>query len=195
MAQGQPKRDTVGKHIFWAYATLGCVEAAVVNGMRVNYGIRARQFKKYINGDWKMRSFFDDVSEALTNADYCCYCGELIERPHMDHLIPKIKKGPDHANNLVPACRSCNSSKGGKDLLIWTRDKQAQGDEHFFPSLRILRRYIKLAARHCDRHRYMDIAYPLAENLDLPFALDRLPTSVSRHYPPLGKVRLRAEPR
>lgn len=195
MARGQPKRDTVGKHIFWTYATLGCVEAAVAKGTRVNYGIRSSQFKEYISGDRKMRSFFDDVSETLIRAGYCCYCGKQIKRPHIDHLIPRVRNGPDHANNLVPACRSCNSSKGGKDLLVWTRDRRAQGDEIFFPSLRILRRYIKLIARYCDRHQYIDIAYPLAEDLDLPFALDQLPTSASKHYPPLDKVRLRAESR
>lgn len=36
-----------------------------------------------------------------------------------DHLVPKAEGGPDGAQNYLPLCRSCNSSKGKRDLLEW----------------------------------------------------------------------------
>lgn len=53
----------------------------------------------------------------------CAYCGAPAEE--MDHLVP-ISKGGDHtAENVVPACFSCNRSKSGKWPDDWLRE-QAQ---------------------------------------------------------------------
>jgi 5-methylcytosine-specific restriction endonuclease McrA len=51
----------------------------------------------------------------------CCYCGErLVKRSATeDHVIPLVKGGTDLINNIVPACRSCNSSKQDQDLIKW----------------------------------------------------------------------------
>lgn len=46
----------------------------------------------------------------------CAYCEKLIPNPTQDHLIPLSKGGSHTADNIVPACLSCNSSKGNKDL-------------------------------------------------------------------------------
>ena len=49
----------------------------------------------------------------------CVYCGEQSSRLTIDHCTP-ISRGGDHiAENLVPCCKSCNSSKGTKDLADW----------------------------------------------------------------------------
>lgn len=40
----------------------------------------------------------------------CAYCGKR-RRLTMDHVIPLSKNGGTTANNIVPACQSCNSSK------------------------------------------------------------------------------------
>ena len=44
----------------------------------------------------------------------CIYC----EGPGgtVDHVIPVLYGGTDDEDNLVPACRSCNSSKGTKSF-------------------------------------------------------------------------------
>lgn len=42
----------------------------------------------------------------------CAYCGK--DANSLDHLIPRLRNGPDSADNLVPACRRCNSSKGAE---------------------------------------------------------------------------------
>lgn len=48
----------------------------------------------------------------------CCYCGSKLTRSNMtiDHFHPVAKGGSDDLNNLVPACRYCNSSKGTKSV-------------------------------------------------------------------------------
>ena len=64
----------------------------------------------------------------------CHYCGDAIyidrltprrtrfldaqgrARPELDHVHPLYWNGPHTADNLVPACLSCNRSKGAKML-------------------------------------------------------------------------------
>lgn len=41
----------------------------------------------------------------------CAYCGRKFVKLTQDHLIPVSKGGPYTAQNIVPACRSCNSKK------------------------------------------------------------------------------------
>lgn len=45
----------------------------------------------------------------------CAYCGK-IEPLHRDHIIPLIlgDASSNNISNIIPACRSCNSSKGTK---------------------------------------------------------------------------------
>ena len=51
--------------------------------------------------------------------DRCFYCSGPYHA--LDHLWPISKEGPHDPANLVPACKSCNSSKGRKHLLdfVW----------------------------------------------------------------------------
>jgi len=51
----------------------------------------------------------------------CAYCGcsllDLFNPATRDHLIPISKGGNNTKENIVPACRSCNSKKGFKVLV------------------------------------------------------------------------------
>lgn len=44
-------------------------------------------------------------------ATHCSYCGEELtsESRTLDHVVPLSKGGPHSTDNVVPACRSCNS--------------------------------------------------------------------------------------
>ena len=47
----------------------------------------------------------------------CCYCGREIPLAlEMDHFISLNAGGGFTKTNIVPACRSCNSSKGPKEI-------------------------------------------------------------------------------
>jgi len=49
----------------------------------------------------------------------CIYCGET-KNLTQDHVIPVSKGGNHIKENVVPACRSCNCSKGNRDVNTWT---------------------------------------------------------------------------
>lgn len=61
-------------------------------------------------------------SKRLTVANkfdwHCAYCGvELSEETLViDHVTPKSSGGTNNIQNLLPACRSCNSIKGTKTV-------------------------------------------------------------------------------
>jgi 5-methylcytosine-specific restriction endonuclease McrA len=47
----------------------------------------------------------------------CAYCGKeftLFNRETRDHIIPISKGGDNAKENVVPACKSCNSKKSNK---------------------------------------------------------------------------------
>ena len=47
----------------------------------------------------------------------CFYCAGPCES--VDHVIPIARGGTNFEGNLVPCCRTCNSSKGKKLLVEW----------------------------------------------------------------------------
>lgn len=55
----------------------------------------------------------------------CQYCGATAETSgahlHLDHLTPKAHGGRDVAENLVLACRSCNSARKDMPLSAWCK--------------------------------------------------------------------------
>lgn len=55
----------------------------------------------------------------------CVYCGRSAEESgahlHLDHLNPKSQGGADTAENLVLACRRCNSARQDLSLATWAK--------------------------------------------------------------------------
>ena len=54
----------------------------------------------------------------------CIYCGEKHYEHDLtiDHVHPRTMGGTNITSNCVPACRSCNQSKGSQNWLTWFRD-------------------------------------------------------------------------
>ena len=54
----------------------------------------------------------------------CIYCGEKHHEHDLtiDHVHPRTMGGTNITSNCVPACRTCNQSKGSQDWLNWFRD-------------------------------------------------------------------------
>jgi len=55
------------------------------------------------------REQWEAIKAAYKNQ--CAYCGKHSIRLCQDHFIPVAKNGGYTADNIVPACRSCNSAK------------------------------------------------------------------------------------
>ncbi len=59
----------------------------------------------------------------------CAYCGVQQSFWHVleqEHVIPVSKEGGYTANNIVPACRSCNSSKRDKAVAEWLGEQYSK---------------------------------------------------------------------
>ncbi|MBF0651280.1 HNH endonuclease [Dysgonomonas sp. GY75] len=52
----------------------------------------------------------------------CAYCGKAGKLTK-DHVIPRHYGGPDMVFNIIPACQSCNSSKGKRNAGQWYRQQ------------------------------------------------------------------------
>lgn len=141
--------------------------------------IRNRLYHGLLSGKMSMRSLYDDERLKMTAPQACYYCGAR-EKLTVDHLIPKVRGGPDEADNLIWACRACNSAKNGRDLLVWFMSRGA------FPPLLLLRRYIKIVARFCEQHGMLDTPLDKANEIAAPFDVNLLPT----RFPPLRELRL-----
>lgn len=94
--------------------------------------------------DWKCK----DMQFALEWwSNKCGYCGtELnVENLHFDHFVPVSKSGPTTPDNMIPACCTCNLSKGARapGTFLIRKTKNARAVEvilerifYFFQSVR-----------------------------------------------------------
>jgi hypothetical protein len=139
--------------------------------------IRARLYKGLRTGSMSLGSLLDDERIKMAFPNLCCYCG-VSGQLSLDHMIPTARGGANTGDNVVWACRSCNSAKGAKDMLEWLAERES------FPSLLLLRRYLKLAAEIASAADAINA--PLDSPPSLPFSLKAIPVS----FPPPAKLRL-----
>ncbi|MCK5374408.1 MAG: HNH endonuclease [Alphaproteobacteria bacterium] len=178
-----PKIETVGNLLYWAYANLAMAHAATTdNSIKYNkkhYFIRSRLYKGLQDSSMNIRSFFDDERLKMTLSQSCCYCGST-DHLAADHIIPRKKGGLDIGENLIWACRSCNSSKSATDMLQWMQSK------NMFPSILLYRRYLKLLINHCRENKLIDTPLKDTDNMGLPFNLYAIP----QKFLPLSSMKL-----
>lgn len=164
--------NTVKELVFWSYANLAMAHSAVSHQENVysklSFIIRSRLYAGLMSGKMKLGPMLDDERVKIEYSDVCAYCGSEADIS-IDHLIPKIAKGSNSADNLVRSCKHCNSSKGGKDLLEWHYKRND------FPSLLILRRYLKLVYNYCVERDILDISINDAHTMNLPFNIKLIP--------------------
>lgn len=166
------KIETIRELIYYAYANLAMAHSAVDKGQEkyevFNFMIRARLFKGLKEGRLNMRSIFDDEKVKLQTGQVCNYCG-AAEKLALDHIFPIALGGRDDAENLIYACRTCNSSKGSKDLMEW------MGYRGRFLPLMIIRRYLKLTYSYCAENKLLDESTEESKGLNLPFRIEFIP--------------------
>ena len=152
MAPVNPR--TVGESLYWSYANLAMAFRSGQHDeptyQQLDYIVRNKNYHGLLRGTLHLGSFLIDEREKMYSSDACCYCGSQLDLT-LDHLIPQFRGGEHSADNLVVACRSCNSSKKALDLLEWMAKREE------FPPLILLRRYLKLAIRYCIENGLMDV--------------------------------------
>ena len=172
---------TLGELLHWSYANLAMAHSAVTAKAekygRVQFMIRSRLYKGLNNQSMSIGPLADDERLKMVLPQACCYCGNR-DYLSVDHLIPTKRGGANTGDNLVWACRSCNSSKCARDALEWLVEKNQ------FPPILLLRRYLKLAIE-ISRERNL-MATPLAEVPELSFSLSAIPKA----FPPPSQLRL-----
>lgn len=144
---------TIREAYYWAYANLAMAHIAYGESAKKyvphHYGIRQKIYNDLLADQISIRSLFDDEKAKIEHSNTCCYCGST-NNIETDHLIPRSKGGTDSGDNLIPACKACNSSKKDKDMLTWIRSKGQT------PSILLYRRYLKLAISYYHEHELMD---------------------------------------
>lgn len=60
----------------------------------------------------------------------CAYCGDRGVPLQRDCVLPVSRGGRYTLENVVPACRACNASKGNTEVTAWLRRKHL--DEQAF---------------------------------------------------------------
>ena len=123
-----------------------------------------------MDGSMNIRTIFDDEKIKLLSGNKCSYCG-VDDDLALDHIFPKKYGGQDVGDNLIYACRSCNSSKGKKDLMEWMDYKNS------FSPLMILRRYLKLVITYCIENDLMGRSVIDLTSQNLPFKIKHIPVS------------------
>lgn len=169
--------ETVGELLFWSYANLAAASVAETRGLTeydtTCWMVRAKLFKGLLHGTMKLGTLFADVREMPS--DRCAYCGSgPPPKLHGDHLIPRSRGGPESGDNLVWACRPCNSSKCARDLLEWYATRDA------VPPLLVMKRYLKLAISEALALGVMEAL--LADKPAVTFSIGCVPT----YYPLAG---------
>lgn len=178
--------NTVKELLFWSYANLAMAHTAVDRRQEkyatFNYMIRAKLFKGLMEGSMNIRTLFDDEKVKLLSGNKCSYCGST-ENLALDHIFPQKLGGKDVGDNLIYACRSCNSSKGKKDMMEWMDYKNS------FPPLMVLRRYLKLVVSYCIDNALMECSINELNDSNQPFNIEFIPVN----YPKPTELVLIAE--
>lgn len=80
--------------------------------------IRSHDVLHLTSRDWlRLRRRYDDR---------CAYCRRSIPLT-IDHVVPITRGGRHAIGNILPACMSCNASKGNRLLVEWYRWLEVRG--------------------------------------------------------------------
>lgn len=137
------------------------------------YAFRESGIKRLKAGEMKIGDLYQNIIRQMTSPHAACwYCGRSVSDCGpltADHIFPRMKGGENVRDNLIMVCRSCNSSKGAKDLLAWYRER---GE---FPSMRVLAHYLKLVNPSALDSGLLGLSLEEMSGMDLPFDFRYLP--------------------
>jgi hypothetical protein len=89
--------------------------------------VPAPQTEQARKGEMKPRKLEPFMARlAKETGGVCIYCDPANPRPaeDKDHVFPQSRGGPDVGDNLVPACKKCNTEKDNRTPFEWLQDGQ-----------------------------------------------------------------------
>ena len=172
-----PRFANFGEMLFWSYANLQMMHAAIGMGKekydRQCYMIRAKAFKAYKEGRWNIHDLFENNIAKMKAGSYCWYCGKEFKNKAeltIDHVFPRSKGGANDMDNIIMVCKTCNSSKGNMDLFEWYATVRKE-----WPPLNILIHYLKNIYLYSVENGLMDKHAEDLDGMDLPFKWQYIP--------------------
>ena len=73
---------------------------------------------------WNLERKVRQGAVTLLRGTQCCICSaDLPKETVGDHMIATSCGGRNGIDNYLPMCKSCNSSKGKRDLVAWAHKK------------------------------------------------------------------------
>lgn len=67
------------------------------------------RLRRFVSVPYRRRAALSRRGVFIRDGHACQYCGRAAE--NVDHVIPRSKQGPHTWENVVAACRRCNSRK------------------------------------------------------------------------------------
>ena len=67
----------------------------------------------------------------------CAYCGAADKPLQRDNVLAISRGGRYTLDNIVPACRSCNASKGNEEVTHWMRRRRLDEGSFLMRHLKI----------------------------------------------------------
>jgi hypothetical protein len=119
---------------------------------KIVYPFVADRFKKLRAGEITMSGTIREWERERELPQVCVFCGST-EDLSTDHLIPRSRGGDDSADNLVQACKTCNSSRGDKGVFEWLGLKEKDKLHRL-----VAGKYLKLLMKVHEQRGTLDIS-------------------------------------
>ncbi len=114
-----PMVRTILEEIFYEYAML--ISRSAHGGLE--RGFITDRFMKLRRGEISISGTIREWEREQEVPQQCVFCGSTTDLT-TDHLIPKSRGGDDTADNMVLACKQCNSARGDKGVFEWLGQKK-----------------------------------------------------------------------
>jgi len=105
---------TIREEVFYEYAKL--ISRSAYGSLQ--RGFITDRFKKLRDEEITTSGTIREWEREQELPKACVYCSSMTDLT-TDHLIPQSRGGDDSADNVVLACKSCNTSRGEKGIFEW----------------------------------------------------------------------------
>ena len=106
-------KDKINSWLHEYYKTERCKSLASTSRQK-RRSLKRKLESSFTNSQWEScKKYFNNT---------CAYCGKETSLTQ-DHFVPLSKQGEYTKNNIVPACKSCNSKKLNKNFFGWYRNQ------------------------------------------------------------------------